>query len=431
MKRLLVFLTMTLLLTSCGGGGGGNTVSTFETPTLTAYYVDAPAKGLVYESSPSGLSGVTDESGSFRFKQGDVVSFYLDPVNRIYLGKVAPVSEQVVIAAIANSYESHVDASLVSLILFTMDKALAGAGFMDFSDLVLSSSLADKIKLFLSRKAMPNQIDDIWQSMASLQTDAASYTFRNSGGNLSYSNFKQHIFNTVGGLAETEIRPDDFSGVYSFNVGITNVFFQFLPNGLMYGIRDDGSVASGTYVIDAESLKFQWDINLGNHCESSISLNQRGSRWSLLTVREIDTPAGCTQSTPNFDVVTKAKINTSIDISFLSGKNLRIPVKGVCSLGDGEAVFSIAASGLTADQRSVNFTSPNCTGNVLISGTVRESGVPGILVFEFDSASPKIKFFFSLLEDSGRALTQLSIEKTVPTTEFDFVYGAETSFTLD
>ncbi len=37
MKRFLVI--MTLFLTSCGGGGG-NSVSLFETPTLTAYYVD-------------------------------------------------------------------------------------------------------------------------------------------------------------------------------------------------------------------------------------------------------------------------------------------------------------------------------------------------------------------------------------------------------
>jgi hypothetical protein len=57
--------------------------------------------------------------------------------------------------------------------------------------------------------------------------------------------------------------------------------------------------------------------------------------------------------------------------------------------------------------------------------------MPGVLVFEFDNAKPRSKVFFSVLQESGRALTQTGNEITVPNIHFDFVYGAETTFTLD
>ena len=94
-------------------------------------------------------------------------------------------------------------------------------------------------------------------------------------------------------------------------------------------------------------------------------------------------------------------------------------------------LFSISSTGLNPNQRNVTAISPVCTNNQLISGIVKESGFPGVLIFEFDNANPRSKVFFSILQGSGRALTQTSNEKTVPHVEFDFVYGAETTFTLE
>lgn len=429
MKRLLICVFMTLLLTSCGGGGG-NSVSIFETPTLTAYYVDAPVKGLIYEASPSGLSGLTDERGAFKFKQGDHVSFFIDPINRIHIGKVRPVNGQVVIPAIANTFDSEVASSSVYLILYSLDKAQLGATFMDMSDLVLNSSMAEKIRLFLAKKKMPNQIADVWQSLASLQIEAPSYSFRNSGGGMNDSGLRQHIFNSVNQLSNIDIVPHDFSGVYAFHYGFANIFLRFLPNGLVYAIRDDGTIASGTYSINSQDLKFQWDINPNNSCENILNLKQSGSQWSVITIREAKTPIGCT-NTPFNEVWVKAKVDTSISLSHVSGKTLRIPARGLCAFGDSEAVFNISASGSTANQRNVTAISSLCTNDQLISGIVKESGVPGVLLFEFDNASPKRKVFFSILQESGRAVVDLSLEKTVPHLEFDFIYGAETTFTLE
>jgi len=429
MKRLLGCLIVFLLLTSCGGGGG-NSVSTFETPTLTAYYVDAPVKGLIYEASPSGLNGVTDERGAFNFKQGDHVSFYIDPVNRIYIGKVQPVNGQIVIPAIANTFDSEVDSSLVYYILYSLDIAQLGSAFMDLSDLILNSSVAEKIRLFLSKKETVVQRVDFWQWLASLQSEASNYSFRNTGGILSDSNFRQHVFNSANEINDININSDDFSGVYAFNYGLINYFLQFLPNGQIKSIGDDGSIYSGTYLINDQKLKFQWDLNPNNYCDSFMSLKQRGSQWSFVTAQEAETPIGCTRS-PFFEVWSKVKINPAIDISYVSGKNLRIPAKGLCAFGDGDVVFSISSTGLMPNQRNVTVISLVCTDNQLISGIVKESGFPGVLIFEFDNANPRVKVFFSILHESGRALTQTSNEITVPNVDFDHVYGAETTFTFE
>ncbi len=428
MRRLFVLVAMTLLLTSCGGGG--NSISAFETPTLTAYYVDAPVKGLIYEASPSGLNGVTDEQGAFNFKQGDFVSFYIDPVNRIYIGKVRPENGQIVIPAIANIFDSEVASPLVYLVLYALDKAQLGASFMDVSDLILNSSAAEKIRLFLAKKKIPNQVADVWQSLASLQLETPVYTFRNSGGDLNYSGLWQHSFTSVNQISNIDIMPHDFSGVYSIYTGFENSFFHFSPNGLVYVIRDDGTIASGTYSINSQDLKYQWDFKPNNSCEVILNLKQSGVQWSIITIRKAETPIGCTSS-PFNGVWGKAKINSSISLSKVSGKTLRIPANGVCAMGDGEVVFSISASGATVDQRNVTALSSLCTNDQLISGIVKESGVPGVLLFEFDNANPRRKFFFSILQESGRAMTSFSVEKTVPHVKFDYVYGAETTFTLE
>ena len=130
-------------------------------------------------------------------------------------------------------------------------------------------------------------------------------------------------------------------------------------------------------------------------------------------------------------MATRTRVNERVSIDYVSGKNLRIPVNGVCTFGEGEVVFRISSNGPDANQKNVEVNPSACTENRIVSGIVRESGIPGVLVFEFDNASPRSKFFFSVLQQSGRAMTSYSIEKTVPNVEFDFVYGAETTFVLE
>jgi len=432
MKRLLVFLTMTLLLTSCGGGGG-NSVSTFQTPTFTAYYVDAPVKGLIYEASPSGLNGVTDERGAFNFKLGDHVSFYIDPVNRIYIGKVQPVNGQIVNPTIDNFYDAEVDQVIVTLILFALDKASFTSSFMDLSGLLLNTETVNKIKNILARKEMPNQISDVWQSMQSLQADITNYTFKNSGINLNTNNFIKSSFDSVESLDNLTINIDDFSGVYVFNyAGINNFHLNFLSNGIVDLFDDDEvSIYAGTFLRNESSITIRWDRRSDNQCDTLMSLKKRGQQWSLVNFQYAKTPLGCTQNELVAYPYRSLKISSATSVSSVSGKRLQIPVRGVCTLGEGSVVFNISSGGPLSDQRTFTMPASVCNGNTDITGTVSESGIPGLLIFEFDIASPRAKLLFSVSEQSGRAITQFILEKTAPWQDSDTKYSTETSFILD
>jgi hypothetical protein len=226
-----------------------------------------------------------------------------------------------------------------------------------------------------------------------------------------------------------DIKENDFLGVFNFNYGSLNFTLQFSSDGRMKIIDADGSINSRVYSLSNSSLTFSDALN-PNSCDASLTLRQRGLQWNLLTIREASTPIGCSSS-PYVEVWAKAKIDTSIDVSYMKGKKLKIPDRGLCGVGIGEALINIELNGIVENQRNVNAISPLCTEGQLISGVMKESGIPGVLVFEFNGNIPRSKFFFSVLEESGRAMTAYSIEKTVPHVEFDFVYGAETTFTLE
>jgi hypothetical protein len=70
----LKIISMVVILFGCGGGGSSSPVASGPT-TYSGQFIDAPTKGLLYSASPSGLTGTTDASGTFKFQAGDVVSF--------------------------------------------------------------------------------------------------------------------------------------------------------------------------------------------------------------------------------------------------------------------------------------------------------------------------------------------------------------------
>jgi hypothetical protein len=65
-------LSISLLLASCGSGGGA---MDSLTPLQKGVFVDSPVEGLNYRT-PS-LLGVTDHKGTFRFQEGEQVTFFI------------------------------------------------------------------------------------------------------------------------------------------------------------------------------------------------------------------------------------------------------------------------------------------------------------------------------------------------------------------
>ena len=54
--------------------------------SLTGSFVDSAVQGLRYQAEPSGLKGLTDADGNFRYRAGDTVTFY---IGDLPLGEVA------------------------------------------------------------------------------------------------------------------------------------------------------------------------------------------------------------------------------------------------------------------------------------------------------------------------------------------------------
>ena len=110
MKRKIIFSTIALaFLVGCGGGGGSSNNS--YSATLKGSFVDSYVKGLKYETL-SGISGITDENGTFIYKSGDSVTF---KIGNTLIGEVSGKN-------IVTPYDFGSDkASVIAYILQNLD----------------------------------------------------------------------------------------------------------------------------------------------------------------------------------------------------------------------------------------------------------------------------------------------------------------------
>jgi para-nitrobenzyl esterase len=69
-------LLVAMLLTACGGSSSSGSSS--DNGTLTGVFVDSPVKGLRWVSG--GIEGTTDVAGTFQYKSGATVQFYVGDV---------------------------------------------------------------------------------------------------------------------------------------------------------------------------------------------------------------------------------------------------------------------------------------------------------------------------------------------------------------
>ena len=134
MRQQFTFIAVLALLTACGGGGGGgdSTVA-----TSSGVFVNSPTKGIKYLASPSGLTGTTDENGTYSYKAGDTVTFSLDlGGSTVTLGSTSSPSATTSILAL--TVPNGGDPVAVAQVLETLDKSTAD-GKMDVSGITLST----------------------------------------------------------------------------------------------------------------------------------------------------------------------------------------------------------------------------------------------------------------------------------------------------
>ena len=87
-KSLLLSASLALTISACNSSSSGDS----ET-VLQGVFLDAPVKGLMYLTSPSGKSGVTDTEGKYDYVAGDTVTFQLGNGTPITLGTVEAKNE--------------------------------------------------------------------------------------------------------------------------------------------------------------------------------------------------------------------------------------------------------------------------------------------------------------------------------------------------
>lgn len=85
-KIILTLCGICLFMTACGGGGGGTTAATVT--VKTGVFIDGPVEGLAYESGSQ--KGLTDAAGTFRYEEGQPVTF---SVGGVVLGQASAKAE--------------------------------------------------------------------------------------------------------------------------------------------------------------------------------------------------------------------------------------------------------------------------------------------------------------------------------------------------
>lgn len=140
MKNIIFIIYTALFLAACGGSSSSTTSTpnnsdNSEAVSKIGVFIDAPVKGLVYVSSPSGKDGVTNEKGEFEYIDGDTVSFNM---GFIELGKAVPDKDKTV------KVTQLREALLVAQLLQVLD-ADADENKIDVSDILIPKEIEETI----------------------------------------------------------------------------------------------------------------------------------------------------------------------------------------------------------------------------------------------------------------------------------------------
>jgi hypothetical protein len=135
-KLAAAILCVPLLLAGCSNSDDPIAVAT---PLLVGKFLDAPVKGLEYETSPSGKTGVTNEKGEYEYEEGDTVIFR---VQGISIGEVE-ASPEVPVTALPK-YLS------IARVLQTLDTEPGNDDLIDISKIVIPENIEEALETFLA-----------------------------------------------------------------------------------------------------------------------------------------------------------------------------------------------------------------------------------------------------------------------------------------
>jgi hypothetical protein len=172
-KNIIFIIYTALFLVACGG----SSITTKSTPnnsdnreidTKTGVFIDAPVKGLVYVSSPSGKEGITNDEGEFEYIDGDTVSFNMgsielgsatpDKTNKV---KVTQLEQALLVAQLLQVLDTDADENKIDISDIVIPEAVKKAIIDKLSDTDGDASTSDVItsaQLVSIKQANPEKL---------------------------------------------------------------------------------------------------------------------------------------------------------------------------------------------------------------------------------------------------------------------------------
>ncbi|NNF15840.1 MAG: hypothetical protein HKN70_03790, partial [Gammaproteobacteria bacterium] len=86
LRLIMIIIPSIVLIVGCGEGSGKEVIEGTPSPAITGVLLDAPLAGVEWENSGGDLSGVTNASGEFQYRQFETVTF---KIGGIVLGTAA------------------------------------------------------------------------------------------------------------------------------------------------------------------------------------------------------------------------------------------------------------------------------------------------------------------------------------------------------
>lgn len=352
-----------------------------EKPLLSAYYIDAPVKGLVYENSVSGLNGVTDELGRFRFFSGDEVRYYLDSVNKILLGKVSPVDGQKIF--IRAELEEDIFTAWIPYLLYGLDEAPAGSSYMDVSKLSLSQEVAQSVKDLFALKSLPSfgAVGNwsVWSAVSGIRKSNANVTYKVPDRDLNSTKLNVHLSNSLKSFPSMPIGDEFVNSLYLMDFGGLG-FYYFDGNQTVRYIVDRTQPKEDSFEISQGEVIYFDTSNVfpDRKCDFSLNAKHKAATTTYMSFQDLGKPVGCIPYSVNQGVANLSKLSSEIvDVGYFKNLKITISKKNICGFGEGDVQLNFGEL-LSATKVAVSMSGELCNEKIGGVGTLEKMDLPGL-----------------------------------------------------
>ncbi len=209
-KNLIVLLVAGLAL-GCGGGGSSDGVPD-QTSAKTGVFVDAAVFGLKYASQS--YNGITDKSGKFQYRQGEMVTF---SVGDIVIGEARGADVVTPLDLVSGATDEN-DTQVTNIIRFLQslddDRNLTNGITIEARthNYITGQSLDFSLSIDAFEAAFNTISDAVLGGMRLVDVDAARTHFRNALDQLAGGGYAGN--NKYGGVSLSGVDVDKIGSLY-------------------------------------------------------------------------------------------------------------------------------------------------------------------------------------------------------------------------